>query len=272
MRNSSGSGSLTAIFTGKRCEMDPVNAFLDQRQPFDDAPTFGQDAGADRIHHPVKGPVVVGHHGDPRRHAGAHVVQVGFAEVRDHIPAVVIQQGEDRLQHRGVLANGGFQRHHHAVERRAHSVNSDAVQRGRFAPGPRRVAPPWHPRRSRPPRPVWPAAAWPPARPRRFLSGARLIEIFTGSEPCGTSGSRRIRVEVVCLTSALARSTAAATDWALYSCALMVRWVSMICASRSSAGLSRHRALPDRGGVDANNRSPFSPAGYREWASPRCVR
>ena len=31
-----------------------------------------------------------------------------------------IQQGEDRLQRRGVLADGGFQRHHHAVERRAH--------------------------------------------------------------------------------------------------------------------------------------------------------
>lgn len=24
-------------------DVDPVNAFLDQRQPFDDAPTFGQD-------------------------------------------------------------------------------------------------------------------------------------------------------------------------------------------------------------------------------------
>ena len=34
-------------------------------------------------------------------------------------------------------------------------------------------------------------------RPRRFLSGARLIEIFLEA-PCGTSGSRRIRVEVVC--------------------------------------------------------------------------
>ncbi len=108
MRNSSGSGSLTAIFTGKRCETwTQLMLFWISGSP---SMTLHLRAGpgADRIHHPVKGPVVVGHHGDPRRHAGAHVVQVGFAEVRDHIPAVVIQQGEDRLQRRGVLADGGF--------------------------------------------------------------------------------------------------------------------------------------------------------------------
>ncbi|EJK90387.1 hypothetical protein UUU_35070 [Klebsiella pneumoniae subsp. pneumoniae DSM 30104 = JCM 1662 = NBRC 14940] len=127
---------------------------------------------------------MVGHHGDPRRHAGAHVVQVGFAEVRDHIPAVVIQQGEDRLQRRGVLADGGFQRHHHAVERRAHfgkfqmqfsegdlrqdpgalrhhGIHAGHGRRGLFGLQQRGLQ----------------------LRPRRFLSGARLIEIFLGSEP-----------------------------------------------------------------------------------------
>ena len=69
-------------------------------------------------------------------------------------------------------------------------------------------------------------------RPRRFLSGARLIEIFLGSEPLR---HQRLKADTRgggLLNQRSGALDAAATDWALYSCALIVRWVSMICASR----------------------------------------
>ena len=46
-------------------------------------------------------------------------MQIGFAEVRNHIPVVVIQQREDRFQGGCILSDGGFQGDNHAVKRRA---------------------------------------------------------------------------------------------------------------------------------------------------------
>ena len=99
--------------------MDPVDTLLDDRQALDDAAAVGQNAGADRVDHALEGAAVVGHDGDSGRNAGPHVLQVGFAEVRHHVPVVVIQQGKDRLKGGGVLADRRFQRYHHAVKGRA---------------------------------------------------------------------------------------------------------------------------------------------------------
>ncbi len=169
----------------------------------------------------------------------------------DHIPAVVIQQGKDRLQRRGVLADGGFQRHHYAVEGRTHfgKFQMQFGEGGFCARIPARCATmasnAGHGRRGL----SGLQQAWPPVPPAPLSAVRPDRDLPGGKTPAAPARSRRVRVEVVCLTSALARSTAAATDWALYSCALMVRWVSMICSVEwSLAALSRHRASPDRGG------------------------
>ncbi len=158
-------------------DVDPVNAFLDQRQPFDDAPTFGQNPGADSNPPPLlkvrlwlvitviraatPGARCSGRfRGSSRityQRSSSSRVKTGFAAPR------------------GVLANGGFQRHHHAVERRAHFRVKSQMQ---FSEGDLRQDPgalrhhgihAGHGRRG----PVWPAAAWPPAPPRAAFSAVR---------------------------------------------------------------------------------------------------
>src|SRR5579883_1149640 len=101
--------------------MDPVDGPLYARQSLEhDAAVSRQDAVPDRIDHRLKGPPRVAHQVNGSGRAATHTLQVCLAEVRNHVPTVRVDQGEDGLERRGELADGRAQGDDATVEGRAY--------------------------------------------------------------------------------------------------------------------------------------------------------
>lgn len=116
---------------------DPVDRPRDLGQAVDIRPAIvGKHAEADRVDIATEYPAGIAHQVDAGGVARANVFQLGFTEIRHHIPVPRIDQAEHRLARRGELAGGGLEAHHAAFERCANGAVLD-VQRG---PGDLRIS------------------------------------------------------------------------------------------------------------------------------------